>query len=95
MGLVVRHIVMEHAVMTQYPGIFSVQQEYDTNNEHVEALKHFLRGIGAILDKQTFVHTAHQRTSLQGNLQFLFDMVVPGVHQEVQTVILFGEIFQL
>ena len=59
-------IIMEHIATAKNSRILCIKAENNPHNQHIQALQHFLRWIIPILLQQHFIHSAYQRTSIQG-----------------------------
>ena len=93
-ALVALHIVVKFAVTPENLRVLGVQAEHQPDAQGVQALQR-LRGFRVlVLLQKRIVQGTHDLTGLQGDLHLLFDIFVPGVHQEIQAVIFLLQVGQ-
>ena len=75
---------MEHTLAAEDTRVLSVEAEHQPDAELVQAFQRF-GGAGVfVLFQEGIVEYPHQLASLEGDFHFFFDMLLAGVHQEIQ-----------
>ena len=77
-------VIMEHALAAEDASVLGVEAEHQPDAQLVQAFQSLRVVRVLVLLQQRVVEHPDQLAGLEGDFHFLFDMLLAGVHQEIQ-----------